>query len=89
MTSTFARYQRIAPFYDLLDLPQAELAAIAFHALVSELDGTQRETGKSTEYVLDTQLVLRRSTALALPWRSTRTNLQSSVVDSIPEDSLM
>lgn len=83
----FSRF--ITPPLTTVRVPQAELAAIAFHALVSELDGTQRETGKSTEYVLDTQLVLRRSTALALPWRSTRTNLQSSVVDSIPEDSLM
>jgi DNA-binding LacI/PurR family transcriptional regulator len=49
-----------------VQMSQMELAKIAFHALLNEV---QRETPSSarTEYDLNTNLVLRRSTALAPP----------------------
>jgi hypothetical protein len=46
-------------------MSQTEIAKLAFKALLTEVE---RETTSSTgtEYVLDTVLVLRKSTALAL-----------------------
>jgi hypothetical protein len=45
-------------------MSQVEIARLAFRALVTEVE---RETpsSKGTEYVLNTDLVLRKSTALA------------------------
>jgi len=45
-----------------VQMSQTELAKIAFHALLKEVD---RETHAYTEYELTTSLVLRRSTALS------------------------
>lgn len=52
-------------------MSQSELARIAFHALLADV---QRETPaeKGTEYVLETDLVLRKSTALAAGRASVR-----------------
>jgi DNA-binding LacI/PurR family transcriptional regulator len=47
-----------------IQMSQVEIARLAFRALVTEVE---RETpsSKGTEYVLNTDLVLRKSTALA------------------------
>jgi LacI family transcriptional regulator len=54
----------VLPPLTTVQMSQAELARLAFHALLTEL---QREVPPEhgTEYVLETNLVLRRSTALA------------------------
>lgn len=79
----------ITPPLTTVRVPQAELARVAFRALIRELDRTECETNKPRKHVLNTNLVLRRSTALAFPWRSTPTNLQSPVAESRTEDPLM
>jgi LacI family transcriptional regulator len=48
-----------------VQMSQTELAQIAFRALMNEVDGESPAQGKSSEYELNTHLVLRRSTALA------------------------
>jgi LacI family transcriptional regulator len=65
--------QFVLPALTTVQMSQAELARLAFHALLSEV---QRETPSSTgtEYVLTTHLVLRESTHLVSgsPKRVTR-----------------
>ena len=79
----------INPPLTTVRVSQAELARLAFHALISEVDRAERETGKPKEYVLSTELVLRRSTALALPWVSILPTCKSLVVESSTEGALM
>jgi LacI family transcriptional regulator len=54
-----------------IEMSQAELARMAFHALLQDV---QRKTpnAKGTEYVLKTNLVLRESTALNPKWAAMR-----------------
>jgi DNA-binding LacI/PurR family transcriptional regulator len=49
-----------------MQMSQNELAQIAFRALLKEVDRESPSTQKS-EYELNTNLILRRSTAMALP----------------------
>jgi len=49
-----------------VQMSQKELAQIAFRALLNEVDRESPSTQKS-EYELNTNLILRRSTAMALP----------------------
>lgn len=57
--------QFIIPPLTTIQMSQTELARMAFKALLAEVEvETNAETG--SEYVLDTDLVLRRSTAMAL-----------------------
>ena len=57
--------QFIIPPLTTIQMSQTELARMAFKALLAEVEvETNAETG--CEYVLDTDLVLRRSTAMAL-----------------------
>lgn len=58
--------QFVIPPLTTVQMSQAELAQLAFHALLSELE---RETPSpnGTEYVLKTHLVLRESTSLISP----------------------
>ena len=55
--------QFVLPALTTVQMSQAELARLAFNALIAEL---QRETPSptGTEYALQTQLVLRESTRL-------------------------
>jgi len=46
-------------------MSQTEIAKLAFKALLTEV-GRETTSSTGTEYVLDTVLVLRKSTALAL-----------------------
>ncbi len=57
---SFAR--AITPPLTTVRVPQAELARLAFRALLGELDRTKGKEPR--EYVLETDFVLRRSTAL-------------------------
>jgi LacI family transcriptional regulator len=58
--------QFITPPLTTVRMSQAELSRLAFKALITEVEReTPSENG--TEYVLDTDLVLRKSTALARP----------------------
>jgi len=82
--SFFAR--AITPPLTTVRVPQAELAKLAFRALFNELERTKGKT--SREYVLDTDLVLRHSTALASPRGPNLTDMQS-VAESSTEDPLM
>jgi len=54
----------ILPPLTTVQMSQAELARLAFHALLSDV---QRETPAphGTEYVIETRLILRESTAMA------------------------
>lgn len=56
--------QFVLPPLTSVGMSQSELARLAFHALLSDV---QRETPapNGTEYALETSLVLRQSTALA------------------------
>jgi DNA-binding LacI/PurR family transcriptional regulator len=54
----------VLPPLTTVQMSQAELARIAFHALLSEVERKQ-PSEQGTEYVLKTSLVLRDSTALA------------------------
>jgi len=47
-----------------IQMSQVEIARLAFKALVAEVEG-QEHSSKGTEYVLKTELVLRKSTAVA------------------------
>jgi len=79
----------ISPPLTTVRVPQAELARLAFHALISGI-GSSGARDRQTERVrAKYDLVLRRSTALALPRGSNPTNLQSSIVESSTEDPLM
>lgn len=62
--------QFILPPLTTVQMSQAELARLAFHALLSDV---QRETPAphGTEYALQTSLVLRESTSIA-PGSATR-----------------
>ncbi len=61
--------QFVVPPLTTVRISQSELARIAFHALATELEhGAPAEHG--TEYLLQTGLVLRESTALAPVWLS-------------------
>ena len=64
--------QFVLPPLTTVRMSQSELARLAFHALLSDV---QRETPapNGTEYALETSLVLRESTALA-PGLATRDN---------------
>ena len=56
--------QFIIPPLTTIQMSQTELARMAFKALLAEVEvETQAETG--SEYVLETDLVLRKSTAMA------------------------
>jgi LacI family transcriptional regulator len=79
----------INPPLTTVRVPQAELGRLAFHALISEVDRAEHETSKPKEYVLSTDLVLRRSTALALPRGAILPMRKSLVVESSTEDPLM
>jgi LacI family transcriptional regulator len=79
----------INPPLTTVRVPQAELARLAFHALISELDRVERETCKPKEHVLTAELVLRRSTALALPRGSILPTRKSLGVESSTEGALM
>jgi len=61
--------QYMSPPLTTVEMSQAEIARIAFRALLQDV---QRETPnpKGTEYVLKTSLVLRDTTALNSQWRS-------------------
>ena len=55
MTTNFARYQRIAPFYDLLDLPferqrYSNLRPLLFESLEGELLDARIGTGRNCAY---------------------------------------
>jgi LacI family transcriptional regulator len=67
--------QFVLPPLTSVRMSQSELARLAFHALLSDV---QRQTPapNGTEYVMQTSLVLRESTALApgLPARASRNN---------------
>ena len=67
--------QFVLPPLTSVRMSQAELARLAFHALLSDV---QRQTPapNGTEYALQTSLVLRESTAMApgLPVRAERKN---------------
>ena len=67
--------QFVLPPLTSVRMSQSELARLAFHALLSDV---QRKTPapNGTEYVMQTSLVLRESTALApgLPARASRNN---------------
>lgn len=52
-----------------VQMSQEELARIAFQALLNEVEG-ERPSHERHEYELNTNLVLRRSTALAQPGRA-------------------
>src|SRR6266498_442691 len=67
-------------------VPQSDLAKLAFRALFNELDRTKGK--KSREYVLDTDLVLRHSTALASPRGPSLADMPS-LAESSTEDPLM
>ena len=54
------------PPLSTVQMSQEELAKIAFEALMNNVSGERAQQGK-TEYRLETNLVLRRSTALAHP----------------------
>ena len=56
--------QFMTPPLTTVQMSQKELAQIAFRALLSELERETPSTQKS-EYELNTNLVLRRSTAMA------------------------
>lgn len=66
---------RLARFFlpplTTVQMSQAELARIAFHALLSEVQ-RERPAERGTEYVLQTNLVLRDSTALAPGFQAIR-----------------
>jgi LacI family transcriptional regulator len=79
----------INPPLTTVRVPQSELARLAFRALISELDRAGRVTSKPKEYVLGTDLVLRRSTALALPRASILPTCKSLGVESSTEGALM
>ena len=84
---SFARF--ITPPLTTVRVPQAELAKLAFHALIRELDRAKCKTNEPKEYVLDTDLVLRRSTSLAQRRGSTVAALHPLEADSGVEDPLM
>ncbi len=52
-----------------IQMSQVEIARLAFKALVAEVEG-EAHSSKGTEYLLKTDLVLRKSTALAPQKRS-------------------
>lgn len=54
----------VLPPLTTVQMSQSELARLAFHALLTEVE-RQQPSKESTEYVLSTSLVLRDSTALA------------------------
>ncbi len=58
--------QFMIPPLTTVQMSQKELAQIAFRALLNEVDREAPSTKKS-EYELNTNLILRRSTAMALP----------------------
>jgi len=58
--------QFMIPPLTTVQMSQKELAQIAFRALLNEVDREAPSTQKS-EYELNTNLILRRSTAMALP----------------------
>jgi LacI family transcriptional regulator len=58
--------QFITPPLTTVQMSQKELAQIAFRALLNEIGRESPSTQKS-EYELNTNLILRRSTAMALP----------------------
>ena len=55
--------QFVLPPLTTVQMSQSELANIAFHALLAELD-RKTPSGDGTEYLLETSLVLRDSTAV-------------------------
>ncbi|MBO0911925.1 MAG: LacI family DNA-binding transcriptional regulator [Acidobacteria bacterium] len=58
--------QFITPPLTTVRMSQAELARLAFKALITEVE-REMPSEHGTEYILDTDLVLRKSTALARP----------------------
>jgi LacI family transcriptional regulator len=58
--------QFITPPLTTIRMSQPELARLAFKALLTEVE-RDAPSEHGTEYVLDTDLVLRKSTALARP----------------------
>jgi LacI family transcriptional regulator len=72
----------VTPPLTTVIVPKAELARLAFRALICELNPARDETYQPQEYLLNTDLVLRRSTALARLRRSGLTELQSLVGNS-------
>jgi len=71
----------ITPSLTTVLVPKAELARLAVRALVCELNPARDEIYRAQHYLLNTDLVLRRSTALAWPRRSGLTDLQSLVAN--------
>jgi LacI family transcriptional regulator len=78
----------VTPPLTTVTVPKAELASLAVRALVGELNPARNEICQPQQYLLNTDLVLRRSTALAWPRRSGFTNLQSLVANSRTEKLL-
>jgi DNA-binding LacI/PurR family transcriptional regulator len=72
----------VTPPLTTVIVPKAELARLAFRALICELNPARDEIYQPQEYLLNTDLVLRRSTALAWPRRSGFTDLQSLEANS-------
>jgi LacI family transcriptional regulator len=58
--------QFITPPLTTVRMSQSELARLAFKALITEVE-REMPSERGTEYILDTDLVLRKSTALARP----------------------
>ena len=58
--------QFMTPPLTTIQMSQTELARLAFKALLTEVE-RESPAEHGTEYVLDTDLVLRKSTALAPP----------------------
>jgi LacI family transcriptional regulator len=78
----------VTPPLTTVIVPKAELARLAFRALICELNPARDEIYQPQEYLLNTDLVLRRSTALACLRRSGLTDLQSLVANSRTEKLL-
>src|SRR5437660_401888 len=72
----------VTPPLTTVIVPKAELARLAFRALICELNPARDEIYQPQEYLLNTDLVLRRSTALACLRRSGLTDLQSLEANS-------
>ena len=63
--------QFMLPPLSIIEMSQAEIARIAFRALLEDVQRSAPNP-KGTEYVLQTNLILRESTALSSKWAGSR-----------------
>jgi LacI family transcriptional regulator len=61
--------QFMSPPLTTVQMSQTELARLAFHALMNEVQRHSAAPPKGSEYRLNTNLIMRKSTALAAPQR--------------------